>query len=205
MRKNKYTERFGFFFFASSCSWRWSDGPVRPRIPRPLFGSECASLSAAPLYHSRWSRENGEVIVSNSFYYFFFSMQHIHSLILLTPTSYIESFFLGPRISLLYESDFHSVETNGLPAGKKKKKKLLFSSSPQLFFPWGDNFAFLLPLLAAHAPKRRGDGRSFLTLTFYFILFHFFFSGSLLTLRLSASIRWRREARDFDVRLTCTL
>ena len=107
---------------------------------------------------------------------------------------------MGPRISLLYESDFHSVETNGLPAGKKKKKKLVFSSSPQLFFPWGVNFAFLLPLLAAHAPKRRGDGRSFLTSII--ILFHFFFSGSLLTLRLSASIRWRREARDFDVRLT---
>jgi hypothetical protein len=92
---------------------------------------------------------------------------------------------------LLYEADFHSVETNGLPAGKKqKKKKLLFSSSPQLVFPWGDNFAFLLPLHAAHAPKRRGDGRSFLTSIF--ILFHFFFFGVI------GSHRGYRRAFDDD-------
>jgi hypothetical protein len=118
-------------------------------------------------------------------------MQHIHSLILLTPTSYTGSFFGAQELACYMRQIFIQSKPTDCPLVKnKKKKKLLFSSSPQLVFPWGDNFAFLLPLHAAHAPKRRGDGRSFLTSIF--ILFHFFFFGVI------GSHRGYRRAFDDD-------
>jgi hypothetical protein len=78
---------------------------------------------------------------------------------------------------LLYEADFHSVETNGLPAGKKqKKKKVAFFFFSPTCFPLGRQLCLFAAVTRGPCTKTKRRRQIFLDFNFYFI--SFFFSGS---------------------------